>query len=134
MIVSTNKDIFFHSSPSLFFFCFVNILCFLLFKWHRAKEDKLIHSQSSLLLFFSTTFCVFLLVQRTRKEIGKTASYLLLFSTRRIMGNACAKFLLIILSIFIPPIAVWIARNKICSGTVCINILLTILGWVNSFV
>jgi uncharacterized membrane protein YqaE (UPF0057 family) len=50
------------------------------------------------------------------------------------MGDACAKFLLIILSLFMPPIAVWIARNKICSGTVCINILLTILGWVNSFI
>lgn len=49
------------------------------------------------------------------------------------MGDACAKFLLIILSLFIPPIAVWIARNKICSCTVCINLLLTCLGWVNNF-
>ena len=50
------------------------------------------------------------------------------------MGGLCAKFLLIILSVFCPPIAVWIARNKICSGTVCINLLLTILGWVNIFI
>jgi uncharacterized membrane protein YqaE (UPF0057 family) len=73
--------------------------------------------------------------QFIKEKRGKTtASYLFLFSTRRNMGDACAKFLLIILSLFMPPIAVWIARNKICSGTVCINILLTILGWVNSFI
>ncbi len=50
------------------------------------------------------------------------------------MGDACGKLLLIILSVFIPPLAVWIARNKICSCTVCINILLTLLGWVNIFI
>ena len=50
------------------------------------------------------------------------------------MGDACGKFLLIILSLLCPPIAIWIARNKICSCTVCINILLTLLGWVNIFV
>jgi uncharacterized membrane protein YqaE (UPF0057 family) len=50
------------------------------------------------------------------------------------MGDACAKLLLIILSVFIPPLAVWIARNEICSCTVCINILLTLLGWVNIFI
>ena len=47
------------------------------------------------------------------------------------MAGACAKLLLIIISLFIPPLAVWIARNKVCSGTVCLNIILTILGGVS---
>jgi len=49
------------------------------------------------------------------------------------MGDTCAKLLLLILSLFMPPIAVWIVRNKICSGIVCVNIILTIIGWVNIF-
>ena len=49
------------------------------------------------------------------------------------MGDACAKLLLIILSFFVPPLAVWIARSKVCSCTVCVNLLLTLLGWVTPF-
>ncbi|CAF1062345.1 unnamed protein product [Adineta steineri] len=33
-------------------------------------------------------------------------------------------------SLILPPLAVWIARDKMCSGTVALNILLTILGVV----
>ncbi|UJR27651.1 hypothetical protein I4U23_008932 [Adineta vaga] len=46
------------------------------------------------------------------------------------MAGTCTKLLLIIISLFIPPLAVWIARDKICSGTVSVNILLTLLGLV----
>ena len=46
------------------------------------------------------------------------------------MAGTCTKILLIFLSLIIPPLAVWIARDKVCSGTVSINILLTLLGIV----
>jgi uncharacterized membrane protein YqaE (UPF0057 family) len=46
------------------------------------------------------------------------------------MAGLCLKVLLIFVSLILPPLAVWIARNKVCSGTVFINILLTLLGIV----
>jgi len=47
------------------------------------------------------------------------------------MAGLCLKILLIFVSLILPPLAVWIARDKVCSGTVSINILLTILGMVS---
>ena len=71
------------------------------------------------------------------EKLPSSASFFFFFfylparrSERRIMGETCAKLLLLILSIFAPPLAVWIARSKICSCTVCVNLLLTCLGWV----
>lgn len=46
------------------------------------------------------------------------------------MASFCMKLLLIFLSLILPPLAVWIARNKICSGMVFLNIILTLLGIV----
>jgi len=47
------------------------------------------------------------------------------------MGDFCSKLLLLLLALFIPPIAVWITRNKVCSCTVFLNLILTLLGWVS---
>lgn len=47
------------------------------------------------------------------------------------MAGLCTKILLILVAFLIPPVAVWIARDKICSGTVLINVLLWILGVVS---
>ncbi|CAF1358887.1 unnamed protein product, partial [Didymodactylos carnosus] len=52
------------------------------------------------------------------------------FLIDKYMAGVCAQLLLCLISIVLPPLAVWIARNKICSCMVCINILLTLLGWV----
>ncbi|CAF1099715.1 unnamed protein product [Adineta ricciae] len=40
------------------------------------------------------------------------------------------KCLLFIMAILLPPVAVYLARGKICSCMVCINVILTILGWI----
>ncbi|CAF2092602.1 unnamed protein product [Rotaria magnacalcarata] len=45
-------------------------------------------------------------------------------------SDACGKCLLFILAILLPPVAVWIARDKICSCMVCLNIILTLIGWI----
>lgn len=73
--------------------------------------------------------------EKVRRKERKNNDFSILFNTterphEEIMSNTCAKFLLLILSLFVPPLAVWIARNKICSCTVCVNLLLTLLGWV----
>ena len=47
------------------------------------------------------------------------------------MAGICTKILLILVAFILPPLAVWIARDKICSGTVLINFLLCLLGFVS---
>ncbi|CAF0771018.1 unnamed protein product [Rotaria sp. Silwood1] len=40
------------------------------------------------------------------------------------------KCLLFIMAVLLPPVAVYLARDKVCSCMVSLNILLTLLGWI----